>query len=139
MQFRLITLFIITAVVCVYCGILHAPPFIAIPIFCAIAWISPAYWVTGVIYAREARRAFFIGGISGGAIPFVALIFYSIAMIFDGWGPWGYRNYNSNGGGPFGEWQLMNLFASLFIFAPVVLAFFAGWLAMAVYFSLQPK
>src|SRR6185436_17943236 len=55
MQFRLRTLFILTAIVCVYFGVLNAPPFIAIPLYCAIVWLTPAYWIAGVIYAREAR------------------------------------------------------------------------------------
>jgi hypothetical protein len=136
MQFRLITLFIITGIVCVYCGLLNAPSFIAIPLFCAIAWLSPAYWISGVIYTREARRSFFIGGLAGGGVPFLALVFYSLVVAFDGWGPWGYRNgWGRNG---FGETLLINFFASLFIFAPVLMAFLGGWTSMAVYYSAQP-
>lgn len=136
MQFRLITLFIITGIVCVYCSILNAPPFIALPLFCAVVWLSPAYWVSGVIYTREARRAFFVGGLAGGAIPFLGLVFYSLAMVIDGWGPWGFRN--NWGRNRFGETQLINFFASLLIFAPVVMAFIGGWISMAVYSSAQP-
>ena len=137
MQFRLITLFIITGIVCVYCGLLNAPSFIALPLFCAVTWLSPAYWISGVIYTREARRAFFIGGLASGAIPFLGLVFYSLAMVFDGWGPWGYRNgFGRNG---FGETLFINFFASLFIFSPVVMAFLGGWISMAVYFSAQPR
>ena len=136
MQFRLRTLFILTAVICVYCGILNAPPFIAVPLFCAVVWLTPAYWIAGVVYAREARRAFFIGGLASGTIPFFILVFYSLNVVFDGWGPWGYRN--NFRGGYYGENQLINLLASLFIFAPVVLAFLGGWVSLAVHYGLQP-
>ena len=137
MQFRLRTLFILTAVVCVYCGVLNAPPFIAIPLFCAIVWLTPAYWIAGVIYAREARRAFFVGGLASGTVPFFVMIFYSLSVVLDGYGPWGYRNYGGRGGF-YGEYQLMNLVASLFIFAPVVLAFVGGWISWGVYYGMQP-
>jgi len=136
MQFRLRTLFILTAIVCVYFGVLNAPPFIAIPLYCAIVWLTPAYWIAGVIYAREARRAFFVGGLAAGTLPFFILIYYSLNVVFDGWGPWGYRNYG--GRGFYGEYQLMNLVASLFIFAPVVLAIVGGWISWAVYYGVQP-
>ncbi len=134
MQFRLRTLFIITAIVCVYCSILNAPVFIAFPLFCAFVWLTPAYWIAGVIYAREAKRAFFIGGLAAGAVPFIALVFCSLVMAVDG--PWrwsrGYGRYE------FGETQLINMICSLFIFAPVVLAFLGGWISLAVYRSMQP-
>ncbi|WP_425614776.1 hypothetical protein NA78x_004655 [Anatilimnocola sp. NA78] len=131
MQFRLRTLFILMAIVCVYCAVLNLPPPIAIPLFCSIGWISPAYWVTGVVYARGATRAFFIGGISGGAVPLVALVFVSIVMIFDGPWRWG-RSMNG-----WGEQQLFNLLFSLLALAPVALAFASAWIAYAVYHSLQ--
>src|SRR5687768_14394060 len=135
MQFSLRTLFIITGVICVYCGILNAPQFIAIPLFCAIVWLMPAYWIAGVIYAREGRRAFFIGGLAAGAVPFAAMALFSIVMILDD-GPWRWgRNF---GRYELGETQMINLIASLMIFAPVLLAFFGGWISRAVYFSLQP-
>lgn len=134
MQFSLRTLFILTAIVCVYCGILNAPVFIAFPLFCALVWLTPAYWIAGVIYAREARRAFFIGGLAAGAVPFVALVFCSLVMAVDG--PW--RWSRSYGRYEFGETQLINMIASLFIFAPVALAFLGGWISLFVYHSLQP-
>ncbi|MFN0022002.1 MAG: hypothetical protein ACKVP0_27455 [Pirellulaceae bacterium] len=137
MQFRLITLFIITGIVCVYCAVLNLPAVIAFPLFCAVAWLSPAYFISGVIYMREARRAFFIGGLASGALPFLGLALYSLGVVFDGRGPWGYRGGWGRTG--FGETQLVNLFASLVIFSPVIMAFFGGWVSMAVYYSAQPK
>jgi len=97
--------------------------------------VTPAYWITGVIYAQGARRAFFIGGLAGGAVPFLGLVIYSLALGIDfvedfGRGR-GFRGF-------YGEYQLMNLMASLLIFAPVALAFIGGWIAYAVHYSLQP-
>jgi hypothetical protein len=142
MQFRLRTLFLLTAAVCVFCGVINAPPFIAIPLFFAAVWITPAYWVAGVIYGREGWRAFFIGGLASGAAPFLVLTLYTVSM-----GMWGWRfsDWSINDfGGIYGQYQLTNLIASLFIFAPVVLAFIGGWLSMWVYYGLktpspQPK
>jgi len=127
MQFRLRTLFLLTAAVCVFCGVINAPPFIAIPLFFAAVWITPAYWVAGVIYGREGWRAFFIGGLASGAAPFLVLTLYTVSM-----GMWGWRfsDWSINDfGGIYGQYQLTNLIASLFIFAPVVLAFIGGWLS----------
>ncbi len=135
MQFRLRTLFILTAIICVYCGVLNAPTIIAIPLYCAVTWLTPAYWIAGVIYARDAKRAFFIGGLAGGAVPFVAQVFWSVVLAVDG--PWPWR-YGGSGRYEIGETQLINLIASLFIFAPVVLAFIGGWISLAVYHGLQP-
>ena len=57
MQFRLRTLFIITAVVSVMCGLIFAaPPIVAIPIFCLTLWVCPAFWINGIIYGRGAWR-----------------------------------------------------------------------------------
>ena len=137
MQFRLRTLSVLIAFIffLIYCGVLNAPSSIAIPVFCVIVWLTPAYWIAGVIYARDARRAFFIGGLASGAVPFLALVCYSVIGAFEGWGSWGYGGYRRS---VFGEIQRQNLIASLFIFAPVMLSFIGGCLSMAVYFALQP-
>jgi hypothetical protein len=134
MQFHLRTLMIVMAAICLYCAILNAPPFVAMPIYCSIVWLSPAYWITGIIYGREGKRAFFIGGVASGSVPFFALVFIGLAFMLDG--PWGFWRYG--GRGFFGEYQLINLFSSLFIFAPLALAFLGAWIAYWVYQSLQP-
>jgi len=140
MQFRLRSLFILTALVCVYCGVINAPPIIAIPLFFAAVWLAPAYWITGVIFAKEGRRAFFIGGLAAGAAPFLVLTMFVASGFPWGYGNWDFRELAGAGGGIYGENQLANLIASLFIFAPVVLAFIGGWISLVVYHSLQsPK
>jgi hypothetical protein len=132
MQFRLRSLFILTALICVYLGVLNAPSQIALPLFCAAVWVTPAYWIAGVIYARDARRAFFIGGLAAGTAPFLVLLSAFGFRMGDPWG-WGYQPYQV------GETQMINMVLSLFVFAPVVLAYLGGWIALAVYHSLQPS
>jgi hypothetical protein len=132
MQFRLRSLFILTALICVYLGVLNAPSQIALPLFCAAVWVTPAYWIAGVIYARDARRAFFIGGLAAGAAPFLVLLSAFGFRMGDPWG-WGYQPYQV------GETQAINMVLSLFVFAPVLLAFIGGWIALAMYHNLQPS
>lgn len=129
MQFRLRTLMIVMAAISGYLGLINAPSVIAMPIFYAVACTMPAYWVTGVIYAREQRRAFFIGGIAAGVAPYLQLVFTSIWM-FDG--RWGHNRYE------FGETQAINMMISLFVFSPLLLACIGGWIGWCVYRSLQP-
>jgi len=133
MQFRLRTLFIIMAVVCVYCATLGMPALISLPVYSALAMLTPAYWITGVVYARGSRRAFFIGGLATGLGPFIGLVIVCIIMVFDGPWRWG-RSYSRY---DWGEAQLFNLTASLLIALPVAIAFIGGWLAFAIYHSLQ--
>src|SRR5688500_8840527 len=127
MQFRLRSLFIFMALVCVYLGVVNMPTFFAFPLFCAVVLVSPAYWVTGAIYARDQRRAFFIGALAAGVLPYLILAYNAQFLIFRG-GPWGW-DYR------FGETQLANVFVSLFVFAPPLIAYLGGWIALAVYRS----
>lgn len=133
MQFRLRSLFILTAAVAVFCGIITAPWFLAIPLLCALSCLWPAYWIAGVIYARDSRRAFFIGGIAAGALPYIVLAVFIIAAAFDEFDMFRFtrrRGYTEN--------LLTNLFAAGIVLTPTVLAFLGGWIALAVYRSLQP-
>jgi hypothetical protein len=134
MQYSLRTLFILMAAICVYLGILNAPIFISFPVFCTLALLAPAYWVTGVVYARGEQRAFFIGGLAAGAAPFVAMVFTSLVMLIDGPFRWG-RGF---GRYEWGETQFFNMVSSLLIFAPIAIAFLGGWIALALYRRLQP-
>ncbi len=133
MQYRLSTLLIIMALAGVYFGILNMPTFIAGFLFFAVALVSPAYWVTGMIYARNERRAFFIGGIAGGAVPYLVLGIFGLVLTFDGPWRWGLNRYQ------FGETQMINMMLSAFIFSPLLLAFAGAWLGMLLYRSLQTE
>lgn len=135
MQFQLRTLFILTAVFCVYMGLLNAPMFITIPVFCMVSWMMPAYWIAGVVYARGPKRSFYIGGLAAGATPFIAQGFYTLIAIIDG--PWRWRNWFS-GRYDWSEIWLTNVTASLLLAAPHIVALCGAWLSYALYFSLRP-
>lgn len=79
MQFRLLTVLILMAAVSVGCALLFAAPaWISIPALTLILWVSPAFWIAGVVYARGGRQAFFLGGLVAGAIPFLITSVYSM-------------------------------------------------------------
>jgi hypothetical protein len=132
MQFRLSSLFVLTSLIGLYLGVLNLPMFLALPLFGALALMTPAYWVTGAIYARDARQAFFIGGSASGAAPYLVLA-YNMAFSFRD--PWGlsYQRYE------FGETQIANLFFSFIVSLPALLAFCGGWIGLAVYRNLQVR
>jgi len=131
MQYRLSTLLIVTALIGIYLGILNMPTFIAVFIFFAAALVTPAYWVTGVIYARERRRAYFIGGIAAGAIPYLILVGFGLMIGMDVPWRWGRNRYE------FGETQIINMMLSGLILSPALLAFAGGWIGQRVYLGLQ--
>jgi hypothetical protein len=134
MQFQLRTLFILMAAVCVYLGMLNAPFIISIPLLCAVAWVMPAYWIAGLVYARGARRAYFLGGVAAGTSPQLVMIFYSIMVAMDGpwrWSNW-YQRYDWD------ETWFFNIVASIFLLGPLLIAFLGAWVSYAVYRSLQP-
>lgn len=131
MQYRLSTLLILMALIGVYFAILNMPTFIAVFLFFAVVLVTPAYWVTGVVYAREQRRAYFIGGMAAGTIPFLLLGYFGMMMFFRGPGPWNFNRYQ------LGETQMVNMLMSLFVFSPALLAFAGGWIGQSVYHSLH--
>lgn len=131
MQYRLSTLLIVMFLIGVYLAILNMPTFIAVFLFFAAVLVTPAYWVTGAVYAREQRRAYFIGGIAAGAVPFLLLGYFGMMMSFRGPGPFNFNRYQ------LGETQLLNMLMSVFVFSPALLAFAGGWIGQSVYHSLQ--
>jgi hypothetical protein len=134
MQFRLRTLFIITAVVAVMCGLIFAaPPIVALPIFCTILWVCPAFWINGIIYGRGAWRPFFIGGVMAGIGPHLGSLYYSImvaASLFDGDS---LAELLQPGEG------LHNLLAAAMLLGSGPFALLGGWTGMAVYYMSQPE
>jgi hypothetical protein len=131
MQYRLSTLLIVMALAGVYFGILNMPSFIAVFLFFAAVLVTPAYWVTGAVYARDQRRAFFIGGIAAGVVPYLLLGYFGMMSSMRGPWPWNFNRYE------FGETQLVNMMLSVFIFSPALLAFAGGWIGRTVYRTLK--
>jgi hypothetical protein len=81
MQFRLLSILIAITLLSVLCAVIFAMPgFISVPMLTLILWISPSLWITGAIYARGRKQAFFIGGLAAGAVPFVVSALYSATV-----------------------------------------------------------
>jgi hypothetical protein len=129
MQYQLRSLFILMGLIGVYFGILNMPTMFAFPLFSCLVLVTPAYWLTGAIYARDRRQAFFVGGIAAGAFPYLMLAYYCINMGRWGWA--GFERYR------FGETQIVNVMLSLLVCLPILLAFAGGWIGIAVYRSLR--
>lgn len=134
MQFRLRSLFILTAVVSVLCGLIFAaPPIVAIPVFCMILWVCPAFWITGIIYGRGAWRPFFIGGVMAGIGPHLASLYYSIVVIISLLGGGGLGDLTSPNNG------LANLIAAGMLLGSGPFALLGGWTGMGVFYAFQPE
>ena len=133
MQFRLRSLFILTAVVSVMCGLIFAaPPIVAIPIFCMILWVCPAFWITGIIYGRGAWRPFFIGGVMAGIGPHLASLYYSIMAVGSLFENNSWTELLQPGQG------LTNLLSAGMLLGSGPFALLGGWIGMAVYYAFQP-
>lgn len=87
MQFKLRTLFAIVSLCCIYCGIVFGlPPAASLIALCLLTVSMPSLIVGGIIYARGAARAFWIGCAASGFIPFLvsAYLGFAIAVaVFD--------------------------------------------------------
>jgi hypothetical protein len=133
MQFRLRSLFILTAVVSVMCGLIFAaPPIVAVPVFCLILWVCPAFWITGIIYGRGAWRPFFIGGVMAGIGPHLASLYYSIGIaseILDGGILGNVINLRE---------KFPNLMMAGLLLGSGPFALLGGWIGMGVYYAFQP-
>jgi hypothetical protein len=133
MQFRLRSLFILTAVVSVMCGLIFAaPPIVAIPVFCMILWVCPAFWITGIIYGRGAWRPFFIGGVMAGIGPHLASLYYSIMAVGSLFENNSWAELLQPGHG------LTNLLSAGMLLGSGPFALIGGWIGMGVYYAFQP-
>jgi hypothetical protein len=136
MQFRLRSLFLITAAVAATCGVVFAaPPLVALPLLCTVLWVCPALWVNGIVYGRGPWRAFFIGGLMAGLGPHLAALYYSVlvaASLFDG-DSLRSLNFAQQVSDPF-----PNLVIAAILLAPGLFALLGGWVGMAVYYAFEP-
>lgn len=130
MQYSLLTLLVIMGLVCVFCASLNVPVYFAVPIYCCLTWLAPAYWVVGTIYTAGPRRAFYVGGLTATVAPYIVLIFMCVVFVVDGPWRWG-RSYSWD------DNLLTNLTAAFFLFTPVAATFLGGWLGYGVYFLVQ--
>ena len=72
---------IVASVALINVLIIAIPGSVAVPIFAAALWLCPSVWTAGAIYTTGIRRAFFIGGLAGGAVPFLAMAFASTSIV----------------------------------------------------------
>jgi hypothetical protein len=84
MQFRLITLLVSITIFAVLFGLVVAvPPGISLPILTILLALSPSILITGVVYARGVQRAFFIGALAAGAVPYAFIAISCIWVVAD--------------------------------------------------------
>lgn len=72
MTFGLRTLFIVTTLIAVFLALVFAAPLPVMGVtLIALMLISPSFWVSGSVFCRGGRQAFFLGGFVAGILPFV--------------------------------------------------------------------
>jgi hypothetical protein len=80
-QFHIRTLLVVMVVVSMLCGVVFAAsPLVAFPVLCVALWVSPSFWLCGILYARGAWRSFFIGGAAAGFVPHWIANYYSLRL-----------------------------------------------------------
>jgi uncharacterized membrane protein YhaH (DUF805 family) len=84
-RYRLRTLFLLTFLVAVACAVLFAvPAVVSLIVLSAVAMVTPAGLVAGVIYGRRAKRAFAIGCLASGGWALWASPIYVVAAASEG-------------------------------------------------------
>jgi hypothetical protein len=74
MRFRLIGLFGFVTLVATLCGIVFGLPLIAaMVVLTFLLLVSPAVWINGAMFGQGDTRAFFLGGLLAGVLPFAAV------------------------------------------------------------------
>jgi hypothetical protein len=88
MQFRLVTLFLWTTALALFCGAVFALPMaISGVVLLTTMLISPAVWIAGASYADGGRQAFFRGGLIAGILPYAVanlILFLAVLQAFEG-------------------------------------------------------
>lgn len=76
MRFRLIGMFVVVTLIAVLCGITFALPLVAsVSLLALLFLISPGIWISGAVFAKGSTRAFFLGGLIAGILPFTLVPF----------------------------------------------------------------
>ncbi len=74
MRFRLVGLFGFVTLMALLCGIAFGLPLIVSMVVLAfLLWISPAVWINGAMFSQGGTRAFFLGGLLAGVLPFTVV------------------------------------------------------------------
>jgi hypothetical protein len=135
MQFRLMSLLLVMVVASVLFALMFAfPAYITLPVLTMVLWVSPSVWIAGVVYARGATQAFFLGGLVAGAVPFLIVASISGVMSVEfvsdfGDLSLGMRQYDE---------RLQIVIASLVLLSTGPFSFMGGLLAVIVYRMTRP-
>jgi hypothetical protein len=117
LQFRLRTLFIVTTAIALLAWIFFVPPgWVGVVVLYAIYILLPAVTVSGMIYHRGYRQAFFIG--MAPSVVFVAFLFFSRDPFPSFW-PYSFSPSSFDG------YLLYKLYLGLFLLFPVASGFVA--------------
>ena len=136
MQFRLLSLLILITVAAFGCAILFALP-IFVSYFCTaiIVLVSPSVWFAGVYYSRGRTHAFFMGGLTAGAVPFIVASYYSVVMpisMIGGGGSWA---PGSNGS----DSVVARLALAAVLLLPGVFSCLGGGMSMLTHWLVIPR
>src|SRR5689334_3771962 len=89
MQFRLAHLLVAITIFAIALGLTFiSPPAVGFPILAILLPTAPAIWITGIIHARGGLRAFFVGGLSAGAVPCLFAFYFFNSSFADVWNRW---------------------------------------------------
>lgn len=126
MQFRIVSLLILTCVTAVVFGLFSfAPLFVAAIVALVSMAFTPTIWITGAVFAKTRARVFFIGGISSGFLFHLIAVYYLIMLVFS-------SDMDISSSEPVSRLILFGIWA-----APGLAAFLGGGLSLLTYRLLR--
>ena len=126
MQFRIVSLLMLTCVTAVVFGLFSfAPLFVAAIVALVSMAFTPTMWITGAAFAKTRARVFFIGGISSGFLFHLIAVYYLFMLIFS-------SGMDISSSEPVSRLILFGIWA-----APGVAAFIGGGLSLLTYRLLR--
>lgn len=126
MQFRIVSLLMLTCLTAVVFGLFSfAPLFVAAIVAVVSMAFTPTIWITGALFAKTPARVFFIGGISSGCLFHLIVIYYLLMVVFN-------TDMDIASSEPLSRLILFGIWA-----APGVAAFLGGGLSLLTYRLLR--
>lgn len=137
MQFRLRFLFaVVTYLSVILALVFAAPPIIAWPLLSLLLLVSPAVWIAGIVYARGAWRAFFIGGTAAGIGPFVTTSLITLMYAVDAVPPL-VRDWSNAAANIGDRWTA--ILVSCFMLSSGPIAMLGGLLGCSIYWCFRSE
>jgi hypothetical protein len=126
MQFRIVSLLILTCVTAVVFGLFSFAPLLVAAIVAVVSMaFTPTIWITGAVFAKTRARVFFIGGISSGFLFHLIAVYYLVMLVFN-------TDMDIADSEPLARLMLFAIWA-----APGVAAFIGGGLSLLTYRLLR--